>query len=151
MTLMITNCSNCKNDYDINALKNYAINFNPYEDVNCDSFNKTPDSISSVINELPITDDYIESVMLVILKLYKYQMENYHQGYDIRRRKIFKKENPFIIAYFRILGERKGTDLLTPRIAYEYVISNKQLLKNSYILDEYIAIKNIEKEIEQIH
>jgi hypothetical protein len=145
----IVGCDQNNKDLNIEHLVEYAKQFEPCNpDGDCRNLFKTPTRIRNILELHEVTHDYKVSVMLVLLKHYNYEYSSFHQGYELRKG-VFHDQSAFVEAYMRIAGGYKG-DYMTAYVAYEWVISHPEYLKDTMIAEQIRKIKNTEKIIENM-
>lgn len=131
---------------DTSPLWEYSKNLNPCQnysqDAICLNIETPPEEISILLENAIIDDVYKKSVLLMYLKLYAYQINKYHQGYDIRQYSI-KKITPSHYkvqtkSFVNIVGNQ---EFLSASEAYDYVLE-----KRKYLLD----VKEIKEQVDKI-
>lgn len=121
--------------------KAISINFSISKDKRMKSFLENND-----YNCFSNCSEYENFVVIILLKQYKYHIENSHQGYDLLPMKSGISFN--IIEYFQNSSGYKGDlEMLNSGIIMEYVLKNKNRLNNPLINKIFKEIKLIEKKM----
>ena len=135
------------NPADIAILKTYAESYEPKstkQSVTQDA-PEPPEEVLQAISNLANSQsrEHEKYIVLIFLRLSRFQVENFKQRYDLGR------DNPLTQEFFRIIGinDFKRAEFLPSYLAENYVEKNPGLLKYPLIEKE---MKRIEKASEKI-
>lgn len=101
-------CTSIKRDshIDISPLREFANSYEPAatEATVCPMLPTPPQNVLTVLQEHPVDDEYCRHVTLVLLKLDRFHVEQFHQSYDIRQVRNGKQgiHNGFLSAFARM-------------------------------------------------
>lgn len=135
------------NPADIAILKTYAESYEPKStkqsvtQIPPEPSEKVLQAISNLANSQ--SREHEKYIVLIILRLSRFQIENFKQRYELGR------DNPLTQEFFRIIGvnDYKRREFLPSYLADNYVEENPELLKYPLIEKE---MKRIEKAGEKI-
>jgi hypothetical protein len=135
------------NPDDIAVLKRYAESYEPKStkhsvtQIPPEPPKKVLQTISNLANSQ--SREHEKYIVLIILRLSRFQIENFKQRYELGR------DNPLTQEFFRIIGKSdfKGAEFLPSYLADNYVEENPELLKYPLIEKE---MKRIEKAGEKL-
>ncbi len=134
----------------IGPLKDYALKYNPcLEEEDCSPFFHLPEvpaTVEKVLEASKIDNDFIIYNTLIMLKLYRAQLERAHQSYDLRRQP-GRSNRPILVAFSKYSGTAVSGEFVSSDISYLWVREQKQLIDNSLIIAE---MKRIEKVLSNI-
>jgi len=98
-----------------------------------------------ILNNTTDTFQYNSYILILGLKLYEYQYNTFHQGYELEVSFLPFSNNRITSELIKLTKSRD--DYLTPRIAYEYVKEHTIYKNNAEIKKLFIHIELIESEI----
>lgn len=135
------------NPTDIAILKTYTESYEPKstkQSVTQDA-PEPPEKVLQAISNLANSQsrEHEKYIVLIFLRLSRFQVENFKQRYDLGR------DNPLTQEFFRIIGidDFKRAEFLPSSLAENYVEKNPELLKYPPIENE---MRRIEKASEKI-
>jgi hypothetical protein len=136
----------------IEHLKNFAFNYNPcLEGNNCDPFFQLPDAPVNVTNILKSRNDDNDLILyntLIMLKLYRAQLEMAHQSYDLRGDQFEGKNNPILLAFGKYSGISISGEFVSSDISYHWAKKQASINTNPYINNEIERIEKVLSDIE---
>ena len=101
-------CTSIKREsrIDISPLREFANSYEPAatEAIPIPVLPTPPRNVLKVLQKHPANDEYYRHVALVLLKLDRFNVERFHQGYDIRQARNCKRgiRNGFLSAFARM-------------------------------------------------
>ena len=109
-----------------------------------------PDDIKKILKEAPVTDELSKYVCLIILKLYRYQMENSNLAHDLRRSAPIpdgKHPNAILSTFARIaridMDYIYNGEQVHPSMAQDWVGIHPYLNRYQPIHEELDRIRNV--------
>lgn len=145
-------CTSIRRDSysDISPLCEFANSYEPAatEAMPCPMLPTPPHNVLEVLRKHPVNDEYCRHVTLVLLKLDRFHVEQFHQSYDIRQVHNGKRgiHNGFLSAFARMV-----------RITDEWDTNRLDYLESS-IVEHWIALHayvvrddRIKRELERVH
>jgi hypothetical protein len=132
----------------INPLKSFAIEYNPcLEPENeCHSLfglPVVPDNVSKVLEDIEIDELLINYNTLIMLKLYRAQLERAHQSYDIRNNTT--RFHPVLKVFTKYSGIEIKGEFVSSDISYKWIKKQNDYRNNPLISEEMKRIEIIRK------
>lgn len=129
----------------LGALREFATAYEPKgrEDLPCPNLPEPPPGVRRTLESHPLTDEFCRHVSLVLLKLYRFHVENFSQGYDLR---LPDSSNPFFVAFKRMVRiddewDEDKYDYLGSGMVLKWVILRASMLRD----------QRISREMDRIH
>ncbi len=139
---------------NLDALVDYSIQYEPCKnDLNCLGIGlpNPPKEVLDLLESADPSIEYKQAVTLVLLKTYRYHLENFHQGYEIRGEItgiLWKREiNPFLQAFHDFSGVSISGEFVHSEIGYKWASQNRAIANTPEIMSE---LKRIELELGKI-
>jgi hypothetical protein len=134
----------------IESLMNFALSYKPCLDGDeCHSFftlPEVPPNVSNFLDKNEINEEFITYNTLIMLKLYRAQLEQAHQSYEIRDGK-YGSNHPILTAFKKYSGNTVSGEFVSSSISYMWAKTQDKLKGNALIKNE---LNRIEKELNSI-
>ena len=134
----------------IAPLQEFALQYEPcIEEQECDSIFGLPilsEDLYQILNTRKVDEQLITYNTLILLKLYRTQLERTHQSYDIRNGEMGIK-HPVLTVFTKYSGVKLTGDFVSSSISFKWAKENSTLLNNPLIQSE---VSRIETELDKI-
>ena len=93
----------CASDHSIKVLRTFAENYEPSFEGVLPKVPDCPSDVAEALSNLGESEDCDKYVLLILLKLSRWYVWHFHQGYDLRAFDSDTIENPILLHFCKIL------------------------------------------------
>ena len=140
----------------LEIFKIFALDYFPKHELGA-KLPETPNTVLQAIDVVKVSHpkEYEKYLVLIFMKLYGAHMECCHQSYEVRKQTLGgldRKKDPLVYEFnglTKYFPEEKPIELFSSHLAHEYVLANKHLLNFPPIKEQFEAIEQVHKNIDE--